>query len=81
MAFAEFAATSTDMEQAEDRLHRGGQERPVSVYYLIATGTIDEDMAETLDQKKKVLASVLVGKQAEDLDLISVIAARRGLRI
>ena len=81
VAFAEFAATSTDMEQAEDRLHRGGQERPVSVYYLIATGTIDEDMAETLDQKKKVLASVLDGKQAEDLDLISVIAARRGLTI
>ena len=79
VAFAEFAATSTDMEQAEDRLHRGGQERPVSVYYLIATGTIDEDMAETLDQKKKVLASVLDGKQAEDLDLISVIAARRGI--
>lgn len=81
VAFAEFASTSTDMEQAEDRLHRGGQERPVSVYYLIATGTIDEDMAETLDQKKKVLASVLDGKQAEDLDLISVIAARRGLAI
>lgn len=81
VAFAEFASTSTDMEQAEDRLHRGGQERPVSVYYLIATGTIDEDMAEMLDQKKKVLASVLDGKQAEDLDLISVIAARRGLKI
>ena len=81
VAFAEFASTSTDMEQAEDRLHRGGQERPVSVYYLIATGTIDEDMAEMLDQKKKVLASVLDGKQAEDLDLISVIAARRGLTI
>lgn len=81
VVFAEFASTSTDMEQAEDRLHRGGQERPVSVYYLIATGTIDEDMAEALDSKKKVLASVLDGKQADDLDLIATIAARRGLRI
>lgn len=81
VAFAEFASTSTDMEQAEDRLHRGGQERPVSVYYLIATGTIDEDMAEALDSKKKVLASVLDGKQAADLDLIATIAARRGLRL
>ena len=81
VAFAEFASTSTDMEQAEDRLHRGGQERPVSVYYLIATGTIDEDMAEALDSKKKVLASVLDGKQASDLDLIATIAARRGIRI
>lgn len=81
VAFAEFASTSTDMEQAEDRLHRGGQERPVSVYYLIATGTIDEDMAEALDSKKKVLASVLDGKQAADLDLIATIAARRGIKI
>lgn len=81
VAFAEFASTSTDMEQAEDRLHRGGQERPVSVYYLIAAGTIDEDMAEALDSKKKVLASVLDGKQAADLDLIATIAARRGIRI
>ena len=81
VAFAEFASTSTDMEQAEDRLHRGGQERPVSVYYLIAAGTIDEDIAEALDSKKKVLASVLDGKQASDLDLIATIAARRGLRI
>ena len=81
VAFAEFAATSTDMEQAEDRLHRGGQERPVTVYYLIATGTIDEDMAEMLDQKKKVLASVLDGKEEKDLDLIATIAARRGLKI
>ena len=81
VAFAEFAETSTDMEQAEDRLHRGGQTRPVSVYYLIAPGTIDEDMAEALDEKKKVLASVLDGKEAGDLDLIATIAARRGLRL
>ena len=81
VAFAEFASTSTDMEQAEDRLHRGGQERPVSVYYLIAAGTIDEDMAEALDEKKKVLASVLDGKQAADLDLIATIAERRGIKI
>ena len=81
VAFAEFANTSTDMEQAEDRLHRGGQSKPVSVYYLIAKGTIDEDMAEALDEKKKVLASVLDGKEAKDLDLISVIAARRGFKI
>ena len=81
VAFAEFASTSTDMEQAMDRLHRGGQERPVNVYYLIAQGTIDEDMAEALDEKKRVLASVLDGKEAKDLDLIATIAARRGLRI
>ena len=38
-------------------------------------------MAEALDEKKRVLASVLDGKEAKDLDLISTVAARRGLRI
>jgi hypothetical protein len=34
-----------------------------------------------LDEKKRVLASVLDGKEAKDLDLISTVAARRGIRI
>ena len=30
------------MEQAEDRLHRKGQDNPVCIYYLECTGSFDQ---------------------------------------
>lgn len=59
--FVEFTAAPTDHWQAEDRLHRGGQEVPVNVYYLVAPRTIDVTMAYQLDTKAAALASVLDG--------------------
>lgn len=59
--FVEFTAAPTDHWQAEDRLHRGGQEVPVNVYYLVAPRTIDVTMAYQLDSKAVALASVLDG--------------------
>lgn len=59
--FVEFTAAPTDHWQAEDRLHRGGQEVPVNVYYLVAPRTIDVTMAYQLDTKAVALASVLDG--------------------
>lgn len=59
--FVEFTAAPTDHWQAEDRLHRGGQEVPVNVYYLVAPGTLDVAMAYKLDTKAVALASVLDG--------------------
>lgn len=77
--FAEFANTVTDGRQAEDRLHRGGQEKQVTIYYTLAQGTIDEDMMAALDEKAKILDSVLDGKEVEDIDLLTEILARRGI--
>lgn len=59
--FVEFTTAPTDHWQAEDRLHRGGQEVPVNVYYLVAPRTIDVTMAYQLDTKAVALASVLDG--------------------
>src|SRR4029077_3383892 len=42
-------------EQATDRPHRIGQEKPVFVYKLVAQGTVEERMLE-LQQRKKALA-------------------------
>lgn len=80
VAFAEFSYTPTDMEQAADRLHRGGQSRPVTVHYLIAPGTVDDDSVEVLDERKKMLSAVMDGKSAADVDLIGEIMERMGLR-
>ncbi len=43
-------------DQATDRAHRIGQQRPVFVYKLVAQGTVEERMLE-LQQRKKALAS------------------------
>ncbi|MGL3207882.1 DEAD/DEAH box helicase [Bradyrhizobium sp. BR 1433] len=42
-------------EQAIDRAHRIGQDKPVFVYRLVATGTIEEKMDE-LKARKRALA-------------------------
>lgn len=76
--FAEFANTITDSRQAEDRLHRGGQTKPVTIYYTCAKGTIDEDLMHALDEKAKVLDSVLDGKDVENIDLLEEIFRKHG---
>ena len=76
--FAEFPNTATDAMQAEDRLHRGGQENQVTIYYTCAKDTIDEDMMAALDNKRKTLDSVLDGKETDECDLLTEILARCG---
>lgn len=49
--------------QAEDRAHRIGQEGTVNVYYYIATGTIEEDIVQILNDKKDVMNQILEGKK------------------
>ena len=39
-------------QQANKRLHRSGQKKPVIIHQLIAEGTIDEDVVRALDGKK-----------------------------
>jgi SNF2 family DNA or RNA helicase len=46
-------------EQASDRAYRIGQENPVTVYRLIAAGTIEEKIIQ-LHQTKKNLADALL---------------------
>ena len=43
-------------DQATDRAHRIGQDKPVFVYKLVAQGTVEERMLE-LQQRKKALAA------------------------
>jgi SNF2 family DNA or RNA helicase len=59
------------MSQAEDRAHRIGQKACVNVYYLLAEGTIEMEIAGLLDQRRKVLDAVLDGAETEDSALLS----------
>jgi len=51
-------------EQATDRAYRIGQTRPVQVHRMIATGTIEERIAELLDRKRALADSVLARGEA-----------------
>ena len=46
-------------QQANARLHRQGQQHPVTVYQLICTGTVDERAAAALEGKKGVQQGLL----------------------
>ena len=46
--------------QATDRAHRIGQENIVTVYKLIAKGTIEENIVK-LQEKKMALADQIIG--------------------
>lgn len=81
VAFAEFAHTPTLHNQATDRLHRGGQSKSVTAYYLIADGTIDNDAMEVLDARAKMLDGVLDGKETATSDLLTELLERRGVRM
>jgi superfamily II DNA or RNA helicase len=47
-------------DQAADRAHRIGQERPVTVYRLVARDTVEEKIL-LLQEKKRALAEIAVG--------------------
>jgi SWI/SNF-related matrix-associated actin-dependent regulator 1 of chromatin subfamily A len=51
--------------QAEDRCHRIGQLRPVTVTYLDAADTVDEHLAEVLDAKLVLIKRVVDDQDAD----------------
>lgn len=49
-------------EQATSRAHRLGQEQPVTMYRLVARGTIEEAVLEMHDEKRALASAILDGK-------------------
>jgi len=48
-------------DQASDRAHRIGQQRPVTIYRLVAKGTIEEKIVEMHQHKRDLADSLLEG--------------------
>lgn len=66
MAIVEFGWTPAEHDQAEARIHRMGQKsNSASVWYFVATDTIDEWIAELLDEKRKIVNAVTDGREME----------------
>ena len=57
--------TAAVFEQACDRIYRIGTKKPVFIYNLICSGTIDEKVAELLDMKKS-LSDYMIDDKLDD---------------
>jgi len=70
VAFVELDWTPARHDQAEDRLHRIGQDSAVTAWYLLAPETIDETMATLLERKRTVIDAVTEGDVREEGPMI-----------
>ena len=67
-------------DQATDRAHRIGQEKPVTVYRLVTEGTIEEKILKLHEQKRDLADSLLTGADVSARlsadDLLALIKSR-----
>ncbi|MDQ8043372.1 MAG: DEAD/DEAH box helicase [Solirubrobacteraceae bacterium] len=75
VAFVELGWTPAEHDQAEDRCHRIGQEDSVTAWYLLASGTIDERIAQLIENKRRIVSSVIDGTAGDDTSAIDAILA------
>jgi SNF2 family DNA or RNA helicase len=61
------------MGQSEDRIHRIGQKRPVTITYMDAAATVDEHIAEVLAAKQHLIDHVVDGGQSEVEALVETV--------
>lgn len=64
-AFLELGWNPAVHDQAEDRLHRIGQRGQVTAWYLLAADTIDEKIAQLIEDKRALIAAASDGREAE----------------
>lgn len=75
--FIEFPWTPADLIQAADRLHRIGQKNNVTVWYMIAADTIEGDIIELLEKKRKIVDSIHDGKISDNnIDIFDELTKR-----
>jgi hypothetical protein len=73
VAFLELDWTPARHDQAEDRLHRIGQDSAVTAWYLLAPDTIDETMAELLQRKRSLIDAVTDGQVRDEERLVDAV--------
>ncbi len=65
--FVEPTWTPAELDQAEGRLHRIGQRGAVQAWYLVARGTIEDDIYELIERKREIVGAVTQGSVLEEL--------------
>jgi len=58
-------------EQGEDRLWRIGQEKEVTVWYLVTADTVDDKMNHLIERKRKMVRQIIDGESHSEESLVS----------
>lgn len=66
VVLAELSWTAAEQTQAIDRVHRIGQDEPVTAWRIIAAHTVDTKIAELIDQKQGLAARALDGESVDE---------------
>jgi Superfamily II DNA/RNA helicases, SNF2 family len=72
VVLAELSWTAAEQTQAIDRVHRIGQDEPVTAWRIIAAHTIDTKIAELIDSKQGLAQRALDGEQVDPTSSDSV---------
>ncbi len=72
VVLAELSWTAAEQTQAIDRVHRIGQDEPVTAWRIIAAHTIDTKIAELIDSKQGLAARALDGEAVDPASSDSV---------
>jgi len=65
VAIGEFIFNPQKIKQAIARVDRMGQRNPVSLYFLFASGTVEEKVAKTLIKKQAMFDTILDGGKSD----------------
>ena len=68
VVLAELSWTSAEQTQAIDRVHRIGQEVPVTAWRILAAQTVDTRIAELIDHKSGLALRALDGVDADEAE-------------
>ena len=66
LCFVERYWTSSEEEQAEDRIRRIGQKSPTKIWFLHGSGTIDDRIEEIIRHKRRLVARVVGSETIEE---------------
>lgn len=66
VVLAELSWTDAEQQQAIDRVHRIGQDAPVTAWRIIAAQTLDPRIVELVDRKANLAARALDGAEVDD---------------
>ena len=59
-------------QQAIDRVHRIGQDRPVMVFKCLVANTIEERMISYQNQKREVIDFIIEEQELNDMDVSEI---------